>query len=290
MNKEITSLIVGADGQIGGAILERLATRGIPVLGTVLAGPAAAGHRVLDLGGDPQGWKLPEQVSTAYLCAAITSLDACGRDPQGTARVNVSRTVAIGKMLVDRGAFVVFLSSNQVYDGLVPFRRQSDPPCPKNEYGRQKAEAERQLLALGNAVAVVRLTKVLGPGAALLASWRRALAAREVVHPFSDMVMAPVSRPFTVAALEKVAAARNPGLYQLSADRDVSYAAAAAHLAARWGVGPELVQPIESRQAGIPPEVVQPHTTLDMARAQADLGLSPPSVWDAIDLGAAEIG
>jgi dTDP-4-dehydrorhamnose reductase len=283
MSSPSESLVIGADGQIGRAILAALAAHGETALGTVLQGPAAAGHCVLDLASDPQDWPLPRRVSTAYLCAAVTSLDACRRDPEGTALVNVQRTVAMARRLVERGAFVVFLSSNQVYDGAVPFRRQSDPPCPRTEYGRQKAEAERQLLALGSSAAVVRLTKVLTPAAPLLAAWRRALRAGEIIHPFSDMVMAPLSLPFTVAALEKVAAARKPGIYQLSADRDVSYAEAARRLAAGLPAAAALVEPIESRQAGVPAEAVSPHTTLDMTRAQSELGLPPPSVWDALD-------
>jgi hypothetical protein len=53
--------------------------------------------------------------------------------------------------------------TNLVFDGSVPCRNAHDAACPVTEYGRQKAEAEKQLLALGNMAAVVRVHEGHGP-------------------------------------------------------------------------------------------------------------------------------
>src|SRR5690606_26325829 len=116
----------------------------------------------LDLADDPPRWRLPEDVAVAFLCAAVTALRSCEADPAGTARANVEHTARLASMLVGRGAFVVFLSSNLVFDGSEPRRRADAPTCPATEYGRQKAAAEGALLAMGG-VSIVRLTKVVGP-------------------------------------------------------------------------------------------------------------------------------
>jgi hypothetical protein len=44
-----------------------------------------------------------------------------------------------------------------------------------------------------------------------------------------------------------------------------------------------LVQPVSYRSAGIGPEDVPEHTTLDTSRLREDLGLAPPPVWTTIE-------
>jgi dTDP-4-dehydrorhamnose reductase len=286
MTSGTLSLVVGADGQLGRALFDALAGGGAEVMGTSRRRPPRPGRIYLDLAAGPQQRALPASIATAYLCAAVTSLAACRQDPSGSRQVNVQRTVEVARMLAGGGAFVVFLSTNLVYDGSVAFRSAQDPTCPRTEYGRQKADAERHLLALGDHAAVVRLTKVLSGQMPLFSRWRSALGKGETIQPFSDLVMAPVSLPFAVYALTQIASLRRPGIFQISGNRDVSYAEAARHLAGRLGASPELVQPVPSQQAGTTLEALPAHTTLEMSRLRSELALEPPDVWQTIEYAA----
>jgi dTDP-4-dehydrorhamnose reductase len=278
------TLVIGADGTIGRALVDRLARAGRPVLGTTRRRDASGPDRLhLDLASDVSSWQPPAGVSAAFLCAAVTSLERCRSDPVGTERVNVEHTIVVARKLVEAGAFVVFLSTNLVFDGTVPARAAHDPVCPRTCYGAQKARAEAKLLALAERVAVVRLTKVVAPDLPLLGGWVRSLKSRHVIHPFSDLVMAPVPLAFVVEVLDRLALVRLGGLLQVSADRDVTYAEAAHHFARRLGADPELVQPVTSAEAGVRLEAVPAHTTLDTTRLCEELRLRPPTVWQALD-------
>jgi dTDP-4-dehydrorhamnose reductase len=278
------SLIIGADGRIGRALLDKLAADGAEALGTSRRRPVPQGCVFFDLAADPAGWVLPHGVDAAFLCAAIAALESCRQDPQGSRRVNVSHTVLLARQLAAEGAFVIFLSTNRVFDGSIPYRRATDPVCPTTEYGRQKAEAERQLLDLGDQVAIVRLSKVLSPGLFLFTQWRKALERGEPIYPFSDVATAAISLPFAVEVLCRVAEVRRPGIFQVSSDREVTYAQAAERLAARIGVCPKLVRPTKVdgmfELSGSPPQ----YATMDCTRMREELGLEPPDVWQAIDL------
>jgi dTDP-4-dehydrorhamnose reductase len=181
------------------------------------------------------------------------------------------------------GSFVVFPSTNLVFDGTRPFRQAEEEVGPITEYGRQKAEAERRLLAHGAGTSVVRFTKILGPHLGLFREWIKALKAGEVIHPFSDMVMAPVPLSFAIQVLGRLAAIRLPGIVQVSGDRDVTYEEAARYLARRLGASEHLIQPRRSMEAGLDPESLPSYTTLDMTRLRRDLGMEPPDVWSALD-------
>ncbi len=274
------SLIVGADGQIGRSLSQYLSGEGQSIVETTRRIETGSANRIaLDLADDPSSWQLPDQLSVAYLCAAVSSLDECRQHRDWSARVNVRHTVALAKMLVERGAFVVFLSTDRVYDGSVPFRRVEDPVCPQTEYGRQKAEAERQLLSLGERVAIVRLTKVLGQNVSLLHQWINALKNGETIHPFSDMVMAPVPLMFAIGVLRRVAEGKRSGIVQVSGSEDVSYARIAERIAEKLGVSSTLVQPSRAAATQLFLEHIPLHTTLDPTRLREELGLESPEIW-----------
>jgi len=279
-----TFLVVGADGLIGRKLVDYLKKKGESVLGTTRRPDTVSRSRVyLDLTADIAPWQPPRRISIAYLCGAVTSLRSCQESPEQTALVNVHHTIALAKKLANNGTFVVFPSTNLVFDGSVPFQKAGARMCPKTEYGRQKAEAERQLLASGDSVAVVRLTKVLPPDMPLFADWVRKLRHDEVITPFSDMVMSPVLLDSVVAILYRVGKKRLAGIVQVSGEKDVTYEEVARHIALKMGANVTLVQSIKSCESGLSPEAVPRHTTLDTSRLRNELGVELPEVWAIVD-------
>ena len=277
-------LVIGADGQIGRALVAGLAARGHAALGTTRRRERAGPERLhLDLEDGLQDWRPPEPVAAAVLAAAITKLDACERDPSATARVNVEANLALADRLAALGTYVIFLSTNQVFDGTRPHRLASEPTSPRTQYGRQKAEVERRLLQAHPTAAVLRLTKVVTPGLALLNGWVEALRSKAPIRPFRDVMTAPVPVSLVVEAVARMVEQRPAGVMQVSGPRDVAYADVALHIARRVGADEALVQPHDSSDAGLPAMFAPRHTTLDTTRLQQELGLIPPDAWSAVD-------
>jgi dTDP-4-dehydrorhamnose reductase len=281
-NKNDSVLIVGADGTIGRSLAAAFEAAGKTVWQTIRHRDRVGGQRIfLDLSQDMAHWPLPPApISTAILCAAVTSLERCRLDPESSRQVNVAGTIALARRLVEAGAFVVFLSTNLVFDGETPLVKPTDPVNPQTEYGCQKVEAEAQLLAWEEQIAIVRFSKVLSPDMPLFQGWIRDLKAGKVIHPFSDMVMAPVSLAFAVKVLLEVTERRVLGIFHVSAMQDVSYAAAAQYIACKLGADMELVQPTSYRESGV--GFAPLNTSLDSSRL-VDLGLRAPHAKDAFE-------
>lgn len=237
------TLVVGGDGVLGAALARRL--------GAQVTTRRAGGGLVVDL-ARPAAWPELPTVDVAILCAAESRLAACEQDPQRTRAVNVVATVELARRLKARGAFVVFLSSNHVFDGREPDRRWDAPTCPVNEYGRQKAETEGQL----EGCAVLRLSRVITP---IVDAWRSLLARGEPIVAAEDVAVAPVELDAAVAAVARIARARAAGVYQLSGPRDLSYFDLARHIA---GGRPGMVRPMSARERGVPGIFLPRHTTL----------------------------
>lgn len=245
-------------------------------------------HPYLDLSQDVGEWLPGRPVGVAIICAGITKIESCRRDSATSARVNVDGVLSVIKNVADRGAFVVYLSTNAVFDGSAPSRLADDALSPTTEYGRQKAAVEKRLREMGTPFSIVRFTKVLEPGMGLLKEWSQCLKNGEAIHPFHDMVVAPVPLSLAVSVLQIVSRTRSAGIIQVSAEKDVTYAEVAYYVARRLGASPELVRPISASSMGIPSEAVFANTTLDISRLQREFRMAPPDVWDVIDSAIGE--
>ena len=187
----------------------------------------------------------------------------------------MTRTVELARQLWDRGAFVVFLSTNLVFDGTSAFPKVDDPPNPTTAYGRQKAEAEDALRKFGAPLAIVRLTKVVHPSMPLLVKWAASLRRREPIAAFIDMVFSPIPLRFVAAAIQLVAQRRAPGIFHISAEKDLDYHMLAESLAESVAAPRELVVP--SRAPATPPR----HATLRMRDEDVRL-MNPPAAAETI--------
>ena len=79
-------------------------------------------------------------------CAALSNTWYCEQHPDESHRVNVQGTVRIAKACKLTGAKLVFMSSDQVYNGtpLLGPLKEEDVLQPVNVYGQHKLECEQR--------------------------------------------------------------------------------------------------------------------------------------------------
>lgn len=279
-----TILIIGCDSLIGKALMLYLQKSKSKVLGTTRRkGVIDKSHIYLDLSKDVEAWLCPSGVSVAVICAGITQLAACKKNPIDSARINVQNISLLINNLVSKGIFVIYLSTDKVFDGTKPYRSSGDAFSPITEYGRQKADTESRINHLKKSLAIVRLTKVLSPEDKLFSGWRKSLSSNKPIYPFSDMVMSPVPLYFVVKVLSIIAEQRLSGIFQISGNGDVSYAETARRGAELLGVSPHLIRPVAVKDSGNFTESVPKHTTLNIDRIRTVMGIEPPDVWWTIE-------
>ena len=272
-------MIIGADSVIGRALNRRLIGTHLPVVGTSRRKDAAKDSCLyLHIGEKEDAWECPNDIGSAVLCAGVSKIQECASRPNDTWRINVDGIAAVARKLVDRGAFVIFLSTNQVFDGTLPFTPPESPPAPLTEYGRQKAEVEHRLIEMGDSTAIVRLTKVFGPGNSLLRHWADLLRRGQVVEPFYDMAIAPVPLTCVVSVLTLLLLSRTPGIFQISGDRDISYADVALLGVEALNASPSQVRPVSAVDSAHINQPIPANTTLNCERIRSELGIQPPKV------------
>ncbi|MEK7348167.1 MAG: dTDP-4-dehydrorhamnose reductase [Candidatus Eisenbacteria bacterium] len=151
-------LITGANGMLGRALAERL----------------ASGHTLFLWGRDEADLSDEAAVREAARgiefdaivhAAAFTEVDRCESEYELALRGNRDAVRYVALLARDRGAHFVTVSTDYVFDGTKgePYV-EDDPTAPVNAYGRSKLEGEKAALSSGAAALVVRTSWLFGPG------------------------------------------------------------------------------------------------------------------------------
>ena len=252
-----TALIIGGTSTIGSALAAHLSTKNV----TVFTTSRKAGSTVtLDLSASPETWPELPHADVTYLCAAMAKLETCENNPGETYFINVTCMQQLAEKLGD--SHIVFLSSNQVFDGLRDYPKTTDRPNPMNKYGKQKLAFEDWLLAQQSSAAVLRLTKVMSGPLPILVQWKKSLTANEKIQAFDDLAFAPIPLESVLQALTRIGEEKMQGIFHLSGRRDISYYKIAQLLAEKLGVHARLVAPASAKHKGILPQFLPRHGTL----------------------------
>jgi dTDP-4-dehydrorhamnose reductase len=280
-------LLVGGESEIGAAAHRHLTAQGRAIALTTRRPSHESNARPLfDLSAPLDRWEPPRGTDAACIFAGVGRLAACAADPAGSAHINVMQTIALVERLLKREIYVLFLSTNLVFDGSRPCMPADAATSPVSEYGRQKARVEAALrthMRRGAPVATLRLAKILSRETTLIRGWVDALSQGKPMRAFGDMRLAPASVDVVGEAIAVLLRDRSPGIFQLAGPRDVSYAEAGRHLARKLGADPGLVETVDASSAGVPEGATPRHTTLDSTLMRERYGVAVPDVWDVIE-------
>ena len=217
------ALVTGATGFIGGRLARKLLGDGVRVRALVRG--AAAGAELEAVGAEVVVGDVTHGASRAravagcdvvYHAASLVTESNPGEAEY--LRVNAEASESLARAAAEAGAGrFVFVSSIGIYAPGRDVVDETTAPAPLDAYGRSKLEAERRLQRVaeerGIGLAVVRPSRVYGPGDRALLPAVRAIARRR--FPLVGAGTARVDFLHVddlVAALE-AAAARGAGLY-----------------------------------------------------------------------------
>ena len=276
-------LVLGAQGTIGSALYKKLKTDGFDVLGTSRQFNNSDSSILpydLESNSNPP---LPK-AELVFICAGISNTAECRLNPTRSWLINVDKTIEFCRHYFKQGAFVVFLSTAQVFDGTKPFYEWSDPTNPKTEYGRQKEAVEKVLRqTFPTQTAVVRMTKVLSEKDSRFCNWLKALDDQLEIQPFDDLYFSPVSLELVTDYLIKIAQLRMAGIFHFGAEGDISYAEAMFHLANKMNKNSALIKPAKSREVLGSEEFIPQHMVLKTNTTLLENGMSFPSVQKSLE-------
>ena len=156
-------LITGASGLLGRQLLQHFTGRGWDCLGLAFS-RAREGLVKVDLcrREDVEGVLEQFKPHVVVHAAAERRPDVVAKQQEKTQSLNVGATQLLTQLCQKQGAFLLYISTDYVFDGRAPPYLPSAPTNPLNEYGRTKRDGE-VLVSGYEAGAVLRVPVLYGP-------------------------------------------------------------------------------------------------------------------------------
>jgi len=217
-------LIIGIDSQLGTALAEFLVGKNVNAYGTTKSnkGTDEKTYYFDFLRSDNS---LPlTYFNFVVICAAITNIEECEKNKTNSRLINVTKTIELIDRCLTSGCFVIYPSSNAVFDGTKAFNHHDDEPMPISMYGKFKLEVEDYIASKsrGN-TAVIRFTKIISKRSPFLRTWLENAEKGFEINVYRDKLLSPVSIEDAVAAIYMMLEKRCPGLFQLGGTDEVTY-------------------------------------------------------------------
>jgi dTDP-4-dehydrorhamnose reductase len=184
-------LILGSNGRLGSALVRRCkALPDIEVVALIRADVDLAYPEKAEAGLSANEFGVGDVVVN---CAASTDVDGCEKDREGAVRVNAESPGRIARLCAARGARLVHIGTDYVFDGSLdrPYTEE-DEPKPLSHYGLTKLKGDREVMAASPAHCVVRVSWVFGPDKP---SFVDAIVKRALTSPEAAAVHDKTSAP-----------------------------------------------------------------------------------------------
>ena len=154
-------VVTGASGMLGRVLREELKEH--EIVGTALTRTRGNLHR-LDLTDKTSTESFIRTIKPDIIVhtAAERRPDVSQKDPEGTVRVNVDATKTIAEAAKEVGAWVLYISTDYVFDGTNPPYSPGDKPHPLNFYGETKLKGEEALINILPDAGILRLGVLYG--------------------------------------------------------------------------------------------------------------------------------
>jgi dTDP-4-dehydrorhamnose reductase len=192
-------LLTGTSGQIGGALLPLLRTRGVVL---------TPNRSDFDLSRPQAIAPLLDQLAPEAIVnpAAYTAVDKAEGEPELAASVNAEAPAVIARWAASNGVPLVHFSTDYVFDGSGEHAwREEDPTRPLSVYGRTKLAGEEAVRGAGGTHLVIRTAWVYAAsGANFMRTIIRLARERESLRIVADQRGTPTSAQTIATATARI--------------------------------------------------------------------------------------
>jgi dTDP-4-dehydrorhamnose reductase len=288
-------LVTGANGLLGGFLVPELVKAGHEVLATGL-GPCrlsdvaggAYRYATLDITDAMMVFESVDSFSPDAIvhAAAVTQADDCEKDPVRCWTVNVTASRFIVDAAKMKRAFMIFISTDFVFDGAMGPYREEDATGPVNYYGCSKLAAEKSVLSASSDSAVVRTVLVYGPSPNMarssLMGWvARNLREGRTIRVVSDQIRTPTFAGDLARGIRKVVEQKASGLWHLSGRDVLTPYEMAVRTADMLGLDKSLMERVDAATFSQPAR--RPlRTGFIIEKARRELGYDPVSFEEGL--------
>jgi dTDP-4-dehydrorhamnose reductase len=245
------SLVIGANGQVGAAILSALGDRALGA-GRIPTPDLPLAIDLVALAHQPalaHEFLAPLALDAVYCAGGATDVERCESDIDWAMETNCYGPAALATAA--RHLPFVYFSTEYVFDGTAGPYAETDPTNPLSVYGRSKLEAEQRILDAHPNPLILRTTVVYGPDRQrknFLYTLKRLLTAGQTMRVPVDQISTPTYNEDLAQAAVELAGSKISGIVHACGPDLLSrfdFALQAAHI---LGLDSSLIQGVTTAE------------------------------------------
>lgn len=287
-------LVIGANGFVGGRILDNLSENGAcEVFGCSLHPDIRpeGNHTFvrLDINDYPAVEALFDHICPDVVvnCSALSVPDYCEHHREEAYAINVSAVENLAYCCEHQGSRLIHLSTDFVFDGRSDrLYTEEDLPAPLNYYGVTKYQGEQAVASICRNYAIVRVVVVYGkalPGqhGNVLQLVKNRLEAGQEIRVVADQYRTPTWVEDIADGVERLVHTDDSGIYHICGAEYLSIAEMAYRVADYFGLDRSLICPVtteEMKEATPRPR----NSGLSIEKAKRELGYRPHTLEEGL--------
>ncbi len=244
-------LITGASGLLGSKLVELALDAGHNVFSLYNEHPAKGNQPIrVDLRDAEEVRSiLANHAPDAVIhTASITDVDFCERNPSLAMDVNGKATGIVASACRELNSFLVYVSTDYVFDGQTGRYKEEDKPNPLNAYGQSKLLGEQMVSNLGMDHCTVRTSAMFGCGREHrpnMGTWLLdQLSTGQTVKVINGQYTSPTLSTHLAKMLLEVTERRLTGIIHLAGANRMNRYEFAVRLAQEFKFNTALVEPV----------------------------------------------
>jgi dTDP-4-dehydrorhamnose reductase len=217
--------------------------------------------------------------------AALTDVDKCELEKGLAWKTNVEATENLVRLCKKRDAYLVYVSTDYVFNGERGMYKETDTPSPINYYGLTKLKGEEAVRALDDyciARGSVTYGSTPATGKTNFALWLMdKLRKKEEVKIITDQWNSPTLNISMAEMIIETLEKRINGTFHLAGATRLSRYEFAQHVAETFNLDSKYIKPVKSKQikwlARRPKD-----SSLDVRKAKQTLTIKPLEIHEAL--------
>ena len=282
-------LITGGSGLYGSKLAQLATNKQHQVFSAHNQHPTTYGHPIkLDITNKAQVETALKkaQPDVVVHAASLTDVDKCELNPKLAMKINIKGTDNIVQALKKINAFLIFISTDYVFNGEKGYYTETDQPSPINYYGYTKLKAEEHVKTINSKYCIARTSVIYGAtpaaGKTNFALWLLdKLNKKERARVFTDQWNSPTLNTSLAEMTLEIAERNLAGIYHLSGVTRISRFEFAILLSKTFKLDTNLIIPTLSTELSFPAKRPQ-DSSLNTSKAQQTLGNQPLQIDEAL--------
>ena len=181
-------------------------------------------------------------------CAALTDVEKCEMEPKLANLINAKATEIIAKETERLGSYLIYLSTDYIFDGKKGLYNETDFPNPLNHYGKTKLAGEKTVETNTSKWSIIRTSTPFGTNSSkkTFPVWLlENLQKNKEVNILEDQFTSPTYVPNLSKMILEIVTRNLEGFFHLAGSTRISRFEFAKLIAKKLNLDSSLLNPVK---------------------------------------------